>query len=75
MPNWMGRMTLDECREAVGRQVIYRPAHGANPEQGIITSVGEVYVFVRYGDDQHSKATAPGDLKLAIPDDMLGDQP
>ena len=33
-------------------------------ELGVITSVNETYVFVRYGNDINSKATRPEDLKL-----------
>lgn len=58
-------MTLDEARGNVGRQVEYRPAHPALPaERGVISSVGERYVFVRYGEDLTAKATPPGDLTL-----------
>jgi hypothetical protein len=34
-------------------------------EDGVIISVNDTYVFVRYTGDQHSKATRPGDLELA----------
>lgn len=33
-------------------------------EDGMITSVNDTYVFVRYAGDQHSKATSPEDLEL-----------
>jgi hypothetical protein len=56
-------MTLDDARAHVGDGVVYRPAHGAR-EQGVITSVNDAYVFVRYGADQGSKATRPADLQL-----------
>ena len=51
-------MTLEEAREHVGSGVVYRG------EDGTITSVNDSFVFVRYGSDQHSKATSPGDLQL-----------
>lgn len=58
-------MTLDEARQHIGHGVVYCPAHAADaPEQGIITSVGVKAVFVRYGSDDHSKATRAGDLTL-----------
>jgi hypothetical protein len=60
-------MTLDETRQHVGRRVTYRPWPSAAPElweRGTITSVGEVWCFVRYGADQHGKATNPNDLEL-----------
>lgn len=51
-------MTLDEARSHVGNAVIYKPFDG-RVEQGVITSVNDHYVFVRYGADGHSKATPP----------------
>jgi len=54
-------MTLDECRGNIGAGVVYTPTHGGR-EDGVITSVGDRYVFVRYRGDQHSKATSPDDL-------------
>jgi hypothetical protein len=56
-------MTLDEAREHVGEGVVYRTAYG-NTEDGVITSVGDRWVFVRYTGDQRSKATDPGMLHL-----------
>jgi hypothetical protein len=40
-------MTLDEARNAIGKKVIYTPSWGFK-EQGIITSVNETYVFVKF---------------------------
>ncbi len=61
-------MTLEQARGHVGHGVVYRAPHiGAadqGPEQGEITSVGEQYVFVRYGSDFHAKATDPAALTL-----------
>ena len=51
-----------------GMRALYMPreARGnlAHPcvEQGIVTSVTEQYVFVRFGADVHSKACNPHDL-------------
>lgn len=56
-------MTLDECRASIGAGVVYSPRHGAR-EDGVITSVGYQYAFVRYAGDQSSKATNPDDLTL-----------
>lgn len=47
----------------VGRSVVYTPYAGAKTEDGVITSVNDDYVFVRYGADKNSKATRPEDLK------------
>lgn len=54
-------MTLDEARRALGKTVIYRPP-GQSPELGMITSVNDHFVFVRYGEDKGAKATLPTDL-------------
>ena len=44
----------------VGQKVVYRPPH-LSPmepgEEGVITKIGASFVYVRYGDDTHSKAT------------------
>mgnify|MGYP003416820137 CR=1 FL=1 len=50
-------MTLDEAHEMVGQKVVYWPTTG-RVEEGVITSVTPRYVFVRYGNDVGSKATA-----------------
>lgn len=60
------RVTLEAARENIGRGVVYRPGFG-EPEAGVITSVGEANVFVRYGADRGSKATRPGDLEWEHP--------
>jgi hypothetical protein len=63
-------MNIQEARDAVGRQVVYRPHPHAEPEQGVITSVsppdqrGVPFVFVRYDGRHVSQATRPGDLEL-----------
>lgn len=56
-------MTLDEARQHIGGPVAYKPPAG-DPEQGVITSTSEHWVFVRYGSDGFSKATDPGCLVL-----------
>lgn len=56
-------MTLDEAREKVGSGVVYSPGYGPK-EDGVITSVNDRYVSVRYAGDQISKATRPEDLEL-----------
>lgn len=58
-------MTIQECKESVGRKVTYVPFEGCDPsllEHGVITSVNDKYAFVRYGSDVNSKATRPEDL-------------
>lgn len=56
-------MTLDEARAHVGEKVIYSLRPG-QADTGVISSVGDVYVFVLYGRDFTPKATYPGDLTL-----------
>jgi hypothetical protein len=57
-------MTLEEAANAVGRGVVYRPAGAYRSEDGVITSVNDRWVFVRYGVQDGSKATDPADLTL-----------
>ena len=60
-------LTLDEARENIGNNVTYTPYEGCDHSQleyGVITSVNDTYVFVRYGTDRISKATAAEYLKL-----------
>lgn len=59
-------MTLDEARQSIGQLVVYHPSADEPVEQGVVTSVNDYYVFVRYGSDVHSKATAPGWLAPLI---------
>lgn len=59
-------MKLTEAAERVGQKVVYRPPHVSRRDQGeegVITSVGEHFVYVRYGADVGSKATAAQDLE------------
>ena len=46
-----------------GQGVVYRPHEGAAPEDGVVTSTNDQYVFVQYKGDFHSKATRPDDLE------------
>lgn len=57
-------MTLDEARQSIGSGVVFRGGASSEDEDGVITSVNDTYVFVRYGGDQHGKATRPEDLTL-----------
>jgi hypothetical protein len=40
---------IDPKPEDIGRAVIYRSSGGDKIEEGVISSVNERYVFVRYG--------------------------
>ena len=50
----------------IGRHVTYTGKDGKT-EQGVITSISNHYVFVRYGADVHSKATRRADLQWSNP--------
>lgn len=62
-------MTIDEAKRNIGAGVVYSPEHGQR-EDGVITSVSDRLVFVRYRGDSGSKATHPGDLKLLARDEV-----
>jgi hypothetical protein len=51
----------------IGRRVVYTGNRypGGQPEVGCITSFNDHAIFVRYGDDKHSKATKRQDLEWA----------
>jgi len=58
-------MTLEEASQNINSAVIYLPKNTTNAkfkEYGIITSVNDSFVFVKYGDDTMSKATRACDL-------------
>jgi len=61
-------MTLEEARANIGRGVVYQASWpGAPLEEGVITSVGEKNVFVRYRSQHpgaNGQATAPEDLSF-----------
>ena len=65
-------MTLDQAREHVGHGVVYQPPRLAgipgDAEGGVITSVGELYVFVTYTGDEFPRATSPEALTLLAGD-------
>jgi hypothetical protein len=56
-------MTLDEARASIGAKVLYRTAYGRT-DDGVISSVNDRWVLVRYGADTGSKATDPAALSL-----------
>ena len=60
-------MTIEQAKNNIGNRVTYIPYEGCDVSQyefGIITSVNDSYVFVRYGSNLHSQATNPCDLRL-----------
>lgn len=58
-------MTLAEAGEHIGHGVIYH-VPGIHTERGVITSVNNKFVYVRYGNDFGSKATYPFDIELEV---------
>ncbi len=58
-------MTIEEAAANIGRAVIYQPTP-EDTETGVITTTSATFVFVRYGTDQHSKATSPHLLGLVV---------
>lgn len=61
-------MTLTECADNIGAAVVYTPpgceTHCCRADHGVITAVNAMFAFVRYGDEEHSKATMPANLTL-----------
>ena len=60
-------MTLDEAREHIGDKVTYHYPGSDRTDEGVITSVNHRFVFVRYGSDYGSQATAAERLELLAP--------
>lgn len=60
-------MTIEQAKNNIGNRVTYIPYEGCDVSQyefGVITSVNDSYVFVRYGSNLRSQATNPCDLRL-----------
>ena len=55
-------MTINEARDSIGLLVVYR-RKGQKSDEGVITSVNDRYVFVRYGTQVGSAATNAADLE------------
>jgi hypothetical protein len=59
---------IDPTSYDIGRKVVYRARHpGAEPEEGVLTSFNDMYVFARYGSDAHSKGARREDLEWVAP--------
>jgi hypothetical protein len=63
-------MTLAQAAASIGRTVVYLPSNfpKGHLESGVITSVNDTYVFVRYGTNQTSSGTRPEHLELEEPE-------
>jgi hypothetical protein len=58
-----GQTVIVAVQEDVGRRVIYRAAPDFEPQEGVITSVRDDCVFVRYGIGCTSARTEMKDLE------------
>lgn len=54
---------IEASASDIGRKVIYRDRSGFKVEEGVIMSMNDKYVFVRYGSETTSKATRQMDLE------------
>ncbi|MGH3503350.1 MAG: hypothetical protein ACRDQA_21005 [Nocardioidaceae bacterium] len=52
-------MTLTEARVLIGHDVVYHPISGGGDRRGVITSIDDVFVYVRYRDEDRAKGTDP----------------
>lgn len=53
-------ITLSDLQ--IGHHVFYQKPHMPHPEYGIITSFNDIYVFIKFFGDSHSKACDVRDL-------------
>jgi hypothetical protein len=58
-------MSLADARERIGAYVVYRSPGTGKSETGVITSVSDHFVFVRYGSQWSSEATPAECLTFA----------
>lgn len=59
----MIELSVAKCN--IGKSVDYRPGV-TGAERGVIAAVSDAgWIFVRYGTDEHAKATHPADLYWA----------
>lgn len=74
------QMEIPPDKTLIGKTVVYRPWNGCQMDQweaGTVTSFngahdGKYTIFVRYGNDSHSKATRPEDLTVMDNDWIIG---
>lgn len=60
-------MTLEQAAKAIGQRVVYLPDRRLLLKEtvGVIMSVNDTFVFVRYSYSPQSVATRPEDLEVA----------
>jgi hypothetical protein len=62
-------ISLEDAKNNIGRAVIYTPFKNCEDsikERGYITSVNNMFIFVRYSYSNNGIATYPGDLEFEI---------
>jgi hypothetical protein len=58
---------INPSLDDIGRKVVYRDRGGAiPPEEGVVTSFNDFYVFARYGRDCTSKGAHRRDLEWGL---------
>lgn len=57
-------MTIEEAAASIGHTVIYTSFGGRHTEEGVIASVSNSWVYVRYGTDKHPQGSGAQVLKL-----------
>ena len=62
-------MTITEARAHIGGGVVYKSGTDA-AEEGVITQVGHVWVFVRYGEDDCRQVTGSARAWPTRPEDL-----
>lgn len=58
---------IKPTKEDIGRAVVYRARPDSEPEQGTITAISEVFVFVRYNSGVNGIATLRRNLEWVSP--------
>ena len=57
-------MTLQEAHYLIGRKIVHIDQFLPNKQYGIITSVNDVYIFVKYNDSLPPRAMNPHNVHL-----------
>ena len=57
---------ISPTQRDIGRKVVYRTAPNYEAEEGVITSLNDHCVFVRYGSAANSQATSREDLDYIL---------
>lgn len=56
-------MTLEEANNSIGRKVVFEQ-FGCKKEEGVITSVNDRFIFVRFGNSCQGQACSPSSISL-----------